>query len=287
MTIYPFKFALGPLEITGYGIMLMVAFLTGGWLVTLELRRRGLAEDYAADMVAAAVIGGVIGAKLWYVALTRDPGALLSRGGLVWYGGFLGGTAAVILNGWRLRVPLRWTMQLVAPALAAAYALGRVGCFLVNDDYGRPSSLPWAVKFPQGLPPSTAGNMQHLFGIPVPAGTDPSTVLAVHPTQLYEVALMLGAFFVLWVWRKRDRPVGWLFGLYLVLAGVERFLVEFLRAKDDRFLGPFTIAQATSVCLVAVGAYLLTAWKDQPDPEPGEYLKGGKEMLASKTSTAA
>jgi len=287
MTIYPFKFALGPLEITGYGIMLMVAFLTGGWLVTLELRRRGLAEDYAADMVAAAVIGGVIGAKLWYVALTRDPGALLSRGGLVWYGGFLGGTAAVILNGWRLRVPLRWTMQLVAPALAAAYALGRVGCFLVNDDYGRPSSVPWAVKFPQGLPPSTAGNMQHLFGIPVPAGTDPSTVLAVHPTQLYEVALMLGAFFVLWVWRRRDRPVGWLFGLYLVLAGVERFLVEFLRAKDDRFLGPFTIAQATSVCLVAVGAYLLTAWKDEPDPEPGEYLKGGKEMLASKTSTAA
>ena len=287
MTIYPFKFALGPLEITGYGIMLMVAFLTGGWLVTLELRRRGLAEDFAADMVAAAVIGGVIGAKLWYVALTRDPGALLSRGGLVWYGGFLGGTAAVILNGWRLRVPLRWTMQLVAPALAAAYALGRVGCFLVNDDYGRPSSVPWAVKFPQGLPPSTAGNMQHLFGIPVPAGTDPSTVLAVHPTQLYEAALMLGAFFVLWVWRKRDRPVGWLFGVYLVLAGVERFLVEFLRAKDDRFLGPFTIAQATSVCLVAVGAYLLTAWKDEPDPEPGEYLKGGKEMLASKTSTAA
>jgi len=287
MTIYPFKFALGPLEITGYGIMLMVAFLTGGWLVTLELRRRGLAEDYAADMVAAAVIGGVIGAKLWYVALTRDPGALLSRGGLVWYGGFLGGTAAVILNGWRLRVPLRWTMQLVAPALAAAYALGRVGCFLVNDDYGRPSSVPWAVKFPQGLPPSTAGNMQHLFGIPVPAGTDPSTVLAVHPTQLYEVALMLGAFFVLWVWRKRDRPMGWLFGVYLVLAGVERFLVEFLRAKDDRFLGPFTIAQATSVCLVAVGAYLLTAWKDEPDPEPDEYLKGGKEMLASKTSTAA
>ena len=64
-------------------------------------------------MVAAAVIGGIIGAKLWYVALTQDPGALFSRGGLVWYGGFIGGTLAVILNGWRLRVPLRWTMQLV------------------------------------------------------------------------------------------------------------------------------------------------------------------------------
>ena len=124
MPIYPLVFHIGPLEITGYGIMMMVAFLMGGWLIALELRRRQLAEDYAADLVAAAVVGGIIGAKLWYVALTRDPGALFSRGGLVWYGGFIGGTAAVVLNGWRLRVPLRWTMQLVAPALAAAYALG-------------------------------------------------------------------------------------------------------------------------------------------------------------------
>src|SRR3954447_14897249 len=93
MTIYPFIIHLGPLEITGYGLMMMVAFLMGGWLVSLELRRQGFAEDYAAEVVAAAVIGGIIGAKLWYVALTRDPGALLSRGGLVWYGGFLGGTA--------------------------------------------------------------------------------------------------------------------------------------------------------------------------------------------------
>ncbi|HET6580003.1 MAG TPA: prolipoprotein diacylglyceryl transferase [Gemmatimonadales bacterium] len=287
MTIYPFKFALGPLEITGYGLMMMVAFLMGGWLIALELRRRGLVEDYAADMVAAAVIGGIIGAKLWYVALTGDPGALLSRGGLVWYGGFIGGALAVILNGWRLRVPLRWTMHLAAPALAAAYALGRVGCFLVNDDYGRPSTLPWAVKFPQGLPPSTAGNMQHLFGIPVPAGIDPATVLAVHPTQLYETALMLGAFMVLWAWRRRGRPIGWLFGLYLVFAGVERFLIEILRAKDDRFLGPFTLAQLTSVILVVIGILLLNAWREGTGPEPGAHLTTGKNLKASKLSTAA
>ena len=143
MTVYPFIIHLGPLEITGYGLMLMVAFLTGGWLIARQLREKNLREDYAADMVAAAVVGGIIGAKLWYVALTRDPGALFSRGGLVWYGGFIGGALAVILNGWRLRVPLRWTMQLAAPALAAAYALGRVGCFLVNDDYGQPTNLPW------------------------------------------------------------------------------------------------------------------------------------------------
>jgi phosphatidylglycerol:prolipoprotein diacylglycerol transferase len=283
VTIYPFKIPLPffPHELTGYGLMMMVAFLTGGWLISLELRRRKLAEDYSADMVAAAVIGGIIGAKLWYVALTGDPGNLFERGGFVWYGGFLGGTAAVIINGWRLRVPLRWTMQLVAPALAAAYALGRVGCFLVNDDYGRPSSLPWAVKFPQGLPPSTAGNLHQLFGIPVPAGIPPSTVLAVHPTQLYETALMLGAFFLLWAWRRRARPVGWLFGAYLIFAGVERFLVEIVRAKDDRLLGPFTLAQLTSVILVGVGAYILTAWRNDPNPAPGPYLAGGKELVVS------
>ena len=289
MTIYPFKVPLPffPHELTGYGLMMMVAFLMAGWLVTLELRRRRLSEDYSADMVAAAVIGGIVGAKLWYVALTRDPGSLFARGGFVWYGGFLGGTAAVMLNGWRLRVPLRWTMQLVAPALAAGYALGRVGCFLVNDDYGRPSTLPWAVKFPQGLPPSTAGNMQALFGITVPPGTDPSTVLAVHPTQLYETALMLGAFFVLWAWRTRPRPVGWLFGVYLVLAGVERFLVEIFSAKDDRLLGPFTLAQLTSVILVAVGAYVLNAWRGDPNPAPGPYLTGGDDVSASRTKTVA
>lgn len=284
MTIYPlvFKIPFFPHEITGYGIMMMVAFLVGGWLVALEMRRRRLSEDYAADMVAAAVIGGIIGAKLWYVALTRDPGNLFYRGGFVWYGGFIGGTIAVILNGWRLRVPLRWTMQLVAPALAAAYALGRVGCFLVNDDYGRPTNVPWAVKFPRGLPPSTAGNLEHLFGVPVPAGTDPATVLAVHPTQLYEVAIMLVAFAILWRLRLNGRPVGWLFGLYLVFAGVERFFVEILRAKDDRFLGPFTLAQLTSVVLVLIGTSLLVAWQRGSGPEPGQYLAHGKIGAVTK-----
>jgi phosphatidylglycerol---prolipoprotein diacylglyceryl transferase len=277
MTIFPFVFQLGPVEITGYGLMMMVAFLMGGWLIAIELKRRGLAEDYAADMVAAAVIGGIVGAKLWYVAVTQDTGALLSRGGLVWYGGFLGGAAAVILNGWRLKVPLRWTMQLGAPALPAAYALGRVGCFLVNDDYGRPTNLPWAVKFPLGLPPSTAASMEQLFGIPVPPGTDPSTVLAVHPTQIYEAIIMLGAFMWLWSLRKSGKPVGWLFGLYLVIAGVERFLIEILRAKDDRFLGPFTLAQLTSVILVGVGVWLVLKLREAPGVEPGTYLTTAKK----------
>jgi phosphatidylglycerol---prolipoprotein diacylglyceryl transferase len=283
MTVYPFIIHLGPLEVTGYGLMLMVAFLMGGWLIARQLRERQLREDYAADIVAAAVIGGIIGAKLWYVALTQDPGALFSRGGLVWYGGFIGGALAVMLNGWRLKVPLRWTMHLTAPALAAAYALGRVGCFLVNDDYGRPTDLPWGMRFPEGLPPSTAGNLNQLFGVPIPSGIDPSTVLAVHPTQLYEVAVMLIAFAVLWSLRRRRYPIGWLFGLYLVFAGVERFLVEFVRAKDDRFLGPFTLAQLTSVIIVLLGVALLAAWRRAPNPEPSVYLETGRKPSLSKS----
>jgi phosphatidylglycerol:prolipoprotein diacylglycerol transferase len=274
MTIYPFIIRLGHLEITGYGIMMMVGFLMGGWLIALELKRRQFHADYSNDIVIGALIGGVVGAKIWYVINSGDYTALLARGGLVWYGGFVGGAAVVAFNGWRLRVPFLWTADLCAPALAAAYGLGRVGCFMVNDDYGRPSTLPWAVKFPQGLPPSTAANMTQLFGIPVPPGTDPSTVLSVHPTQLYEATIMLAVFAVLWRLRLRGKPTGWLFGIYLLFAGTERFLIEILRAKDDRYiLGIFTVAQLVSVALVGLGFAVLTLANRRGRPlEPGPYL---------------
>ncbi|HMV30864.1 MAG TPA: prolipoprotein diacylglyceryl transferase [Myxococcota bacterium] len=271
MNIYPFIIKLGPVELTGYGIMMMVGFLVGGWLIALELRRRGLYEEYASDITVAAVVGGIVGAKLWYWVL--NGGSLFSRGGLVWYGGFVGGFLAVMLNGWRLKVPIRWTFHLCAPALAAAYALGRIGCFIVNDDYGRPTDLPWGVKFPQGLPPSTAQNLQEQFGLTLPPGTDPGAVLAVHPTQLYEVVLMLLAFAVLWRLRLRARPIGWIFGVYLVCAGLERFIIEIFRAKDDRFFGPLTIAQLVSIVLCVGGALILATFRTDDDLSPGPYLK--------------
>jgi phosphatidylglycerol:prolipoprotein diacylglycerol transferase len=271
MSIYPFTIHIGSFVITGFGLMMMFAFLVAGWIMRVQLHERGLNEAYSGDIIVAGVIGGIVGAKLWYVALTRDPGALFTRGGLVWYGGFLGGVIAVLFTGMRHKVPARWTMQLVGPALAAAYAVGRVGCFLIGDDYGGPSTLPWAVKFPEGLPPSTVASLQE-FGVRVPAGLDPGTVLAVHPTQIYETLIMLAVFAYLWSRRNAPGGTGWIFGAYLMFAGAERFLVEILRAKDDRFVGPFTIAQVTSIGVLLAGAIVYAKLKPAAALEPGEYL---------------
>ena len=266
MTIYPFVLQLGPITLTGYGLMMMAAFLMAGWAIQLDLRWRGLNEDYAADIVVAAVVGGLLGAKLWYVVWSRDWESLFRRGGFVWYGGLLGGIGAVLLNGWRLRVPPRYTMELTAAPLALGYALGRVGCFLVNDDYGIPSTLPWAMKFPNGLPPTTVSQLSR-FHVVFPPGTNPLDVVAVHPTQLYETVLMFLAFLWLWRLRTHKHALGWRFGVYLVLAGVERFLIEFVRAKDDRIFGPLSVAQVTSLLAAVAGVAIMVRLRA---PSPAE-----------------
>jgi phosphatidylglycerol---prolipoprotein diacylglyceryl transferase len=261
--MYPVLFRIGGLTITSFGAMMALSFLVGGWLASRELRRAGHDPEIAWDLVLYAALSGVLGSKLYYLVLNwsdtaADPvGALTSRSGLVWYGGFILAAAVVA---WRVR---RWGLSvlhagdLVAPALAVGYAIGRLGCFLVGDDYGRPTAVPWAVAFPRGAPPSTAENLRGLFGIPIPAGIPGDTVLTVHPTQLYEVAMALLIFALLWRLRRAPRPAGTLFALYLALAGVERFIVEIFRAKDDRFIGPLTVAQLLSLALVGAGLLLL------------------------------
>jgi len=289
---------LGPVSLTGYGVMMMVAFLMAGWAIQLDLRQRGLGEDYAADIVIAAVIGGLVGAKLWYVVASRDWEALFRRGGFVWYGGFLGGVAGVLLNGWRLRVPPRYTMELTAAALPLGYALGRVGCFLVNDDYGIPTTLPWGMTFPSGLPPTSVRDLMHLHvsfpdtslaGLmklhatipPVfPQGADSLSLvfLPVHPTQIYETVLMFLVFLVLWRLRTHRHALGWRFGVYLTLAGVERFLIEIVRAKDDRIFGPVSVAQVTSLLVVLAGVVVmvkLSAPDTVPVPVPARLARAG------------
>lgn len=278
MTVYPLVFHVGPLSVTGFGIMMMLAFIFAGWAMQLDLRRRGLDEEFAADVVIGGVVGGLIGAKLWYVALTGE--SLFSRGGFVWYGGFIGGVLGVVLNGWRRRVPIAFTAELVAPALALGYAIGRVGCFLVGDDYGVPTTVPWGVKFPYGLPPTTVANLTQ-FHVAFAPGTSPSEVVAVHPTQVYETALMLLATAWLWKQRAHSHKAGWLFGCYLIVAGLERLAIEFLRAKDDRLLGGFTIAQLASVGLVVIGVFLVGKLRGP------SAVSGQPSVLARKSSVSA
>ncbi|MFQ5704149.1 MAG: prolipoprotein diacylglyceryl transferase [Gemmatimonadales bacterium] len=282
MTLYPLVIHIGPLTITGFGIMMMVGFLMAGWVIQIALRERGLSERYAEQIIIAGVVGGILGAKIWYVALYHDTAQFFSRGGLVWYGGFILATAVIVLNGVRLGVPMRLTTDLAVPGLALGHALGRVGCFLIQDDYGIPTSLPWGVKFPEGSPPTTAVNLQR-WGIEVPENALPTDVLAVHPTQLYEVLALMLIFWLLWRFRHNDHATGWLTGLYLVASGIERFLVEFIRAKDDRLLAGFTLAQLASVVAVAVGFVLLAVWHQKTDADVPTTAKILSEDLATET----
>lgn len=268
MTVYPFLIHFGRFTITGYGIMMMFAFLVAGWVYAKEVARAGLDTAIAWDTVVFAVLGGLLGGKLYYAALVGDPRALFSRGGLVWYGGFAGGLIAVFGYMWWKRLPIRRLLDLISPAMVVGYLLGRVGCFLVGDDYGIPTSVPWGMAFPRGSPPSTAAVLEQQFHVTLPPGTPAEQVLAVHPTQLYEVALMFAIFLVLWRVREHQHGAGWLFGLYLMLSTTERFLVEFLRAKDDRFFAPFTLAQVLSVAVVLIGGWMMRRY-GRPESAPG------------------
>ncbi|MDP2957439.1 MAG: prolipoprotein diacylglyceryl transferase [Longimicrobiales bacterium] len=252
---------LGGEPITTFGVFMLFSFLTAGYVLRSELGRKGHDPEKAWDMVFMAVIGGILGAKIYYILLNfdrlvADPMPLiLARGGLVWYGGF---TLASILVLWEVRrskLPMLGAMDASAPALALAYAVGRVGCFLVGDDWGRPTGSWVGIRFPQGAPPTSVDVLERDFGITVdPALVEKfGQVVPVHPTQLYEVAISTLIFLFLWRIRKQDRRAGWLFMVWLALAGAERFAVEFFRAKDDRFFGALTLAQVISMAIVAGG----------------------------------
>jgi phosphatidylglycerol:prolipoprotein diacylglycerol transferase len=252
----------GQFTITSFGALMALAFLTGYTVIRLELKRHDKDPNLAADILLGALIGGILGAKLYYMLLywdrtAADPiRAILARGGLVWYGGFIGGFLGVVYVLTRRKVSVAFGADLCAPALALAYAVGRIGCFLVGDDYGRPTESWVGIAFPRGIPPTTAGNMREL-GASVEAGLPDDALLTVHPTQLYETGLSLVIFFILWKLRHRPAQAGWLFAVWLTLAGAERLFVEVFRAKDDRFFGPFTLAQVLSVILIGVGVYLV------------------------------
>jgi phosphatidylglycerol---prolipoprotein diacylglyceryl transferase len=232
---------LGPLTLQSFGLMLGLGFVVAGVFAQRHLKELGRPGDWAYEMVFAAIIGGIAGARLWSVVENWDEasddllGSLFSGAGLVFYGGLLGGAIAVL--GWA-----RWrrvldldTVDVAAVPLAAAYAIGRIGCQLAGDgDYGKPWDGPWAMAYPDGTVPTTE---------------------QVHPTPVYETLTMGLVAWFLWRRRHSMRPGG-LFALYLVLAGTERFLVEFLR-RNDRIVAGLTLPQLIALAIIATGAIWL------------------------------
>ncbi|HEY5440150.1 MAG TPA: prolipoprotein diacylglyceryl transferase [Gemmatimonadaceae bacterium] len=256
---HPFAYSYGPVGFTGFGLAVLLAFLVGQAVAQHELARRGHDPEPVSDMVFAAVIGGLLGAKLYYVIVLGHWNAMFERGGFVYWGGLIGGTLAVMAVVAKKRFGTWRMLDVGGIACAAAYAVGRTGCWAVGDDYGRPWKGFLAVAFPDGAPPSTAGVMAHEFGLMVPDGVSPNAVLSVYPTQLYEVVLGFIMFLVLWRMRDHKHAQGWLFGVYMVFAGLERFVIEFFRAKDDRLLVGLTYAQGIALVFVALGVVVMIA----------------------------
>lgn len=256
--MFPVLFRIGGFTVTSFGVMIALSFVAGGWIMGKELKRLGQDPEHAWDLCGWAAISGILGAKIYYLLLNwrltvAEPGQMIfSRSGLVWYGGFILASLTVLWRLRRLKLPIPTFADASGLTVALGYAVGRIGCFLVGDDYGGPTDKPWGVAFPQGAPPSTAGNLR-AFGVHVPANVPDSTVMTVHPTQLYETGMSLAIFFVLWRLRRRFTVPGSLWFAWMALAGVERFIVEIFRAKDDRFLGGLTVAQLISLLIAAIG----------------------------------
>lgn len=239
----PVLFKIGPFTVGSYGVMMAVAFLTCLFLLRRELQKNNFTGEWAYSIVFAAAVGGIVGARLYYIiehfeAFVQDPlDMIFSGGGLTWYGGFIGGLIAVVWTIHRLPAPSLVLADLIAPLLLLGYGIGRIGCFLSGDgDYGPPSDLPWAMSFPNGIVP---------------------TDVPVHPTPIYET-LMAGILFaILWKVRNQKHPSGLMVSGMLIAYGIERFIAEFWRLTPHVW-GWLTTAQFFSILSIIAG--LIWGW---------------------------
>jgi len=269
---------LGPLTIPTFGLMVATGMLVAAYVLQADFnRRRGQLQKYASSKnarqelandegfltIGIAGLAGLVGARLYHVLespreLLADPSVLISRFGFAWFGGFLGGFLALAILARRFRIPLLEFLDLCSPAAAVGYAIGRIGCLLSGDgDYGMPTTLPWGMSFPNGVVP---------------------TIERVHPTPLYEffIWLLIGAY----LWHMGTKALrgpkakGEIFCNYLILTGVARFLIEFIRINPRSFFG-LSNAQAASLVSILAGAVLLWRIKNQfQAPKKGASHRG-------------
>ena len=234
----PVLIDLGAVELQSYGVSKALAVLVGGWLLKRELVRRGRPADAGFAIALAALVGGFLGAKLYYLIEASGDGLSMhdfGGSGFTWYGGLIGGALAAVFAARRYGIAAGPIAGMAAIPLAVAYGIGRLGCLLAGDGtYGTPSDLPWAMAFPNGTVPTTE---------------------QVHPAPIYEALAVFVIAAVLWRLRDRLSPVA-LFGVFAVLFGGERLLVEFVRLNDEIIAG-LTAPQLWSLALMALGASLL------------------------------
>lgn len=229
------------LPLKTFGLMFALGFLAAGALIARRLKEQDQPVDWAYELIFAGLAGGIVGSRLAWILQNWDKasddllGTIFSGSGLVWYGGAIGGAIAVCAWAWGRGLLGIGLLDLCAPALALGYAIGRIGCQLSGDgDYGRPTDLPWGMSYPDGVV---------------------ATNVDVHPTPIYETFAMGMLALVLWRMRDHVRP-GVAFATYLFAAGLERFLVEFIRRNDDVLLG-LTTAQLESLTMMVAGAVWL------------------------------
>ena len=262
--MYPELFKIGPFTVYSFGLMLGIAFIVSSYFLTKEIERRGLDPEIATQITLLAIVFGIVGSKLldlienWNLFISNPIGMAFSPGGLTFYGGLILAIIAIWIYVRRKKIPFLVIADATSPSLALAYGIGRIGCHLAGDgDYGIPTTLPWGTNYQNGtVPPSVAFNspgvLKHFPWIAekFPNGVPNSTPL--QPTPIYEFIMMLIVFLILWKLRKKSWMDGKLFMLYLVFAGAERFIIEFIRL-NPRLLWGLSEAQLISIPMMIFG----------------------------------
>ena len=288
--MYPVLFHLGPITLYSFGLMMAVAFLTANYFFTKELARRGLDVKIAGQITIIALVGGVAGSKLFSVFenwqdFARDPmGQLFSPAGLTFYGGFIVVTIWIYVYIKRKKLNFKLFADMIMPTLLLAYGIGRIGCQLAGDgDYGIPSNLPWAMSYPQGtakpsvtlidyfkVHPAERAAMHYDSLTAITVGRDQlgqrisafDEVAKVHPAPVYETLFCILAFVIIWNVRKRfDGNIGSVFAITLLVMGVERLLIEFIRINP--LYWSLSMAQWISIAMIVVGTAMLLRPKPQ------------------------
>lgn len=254
-TMHPILFTIGDTPVSSFSVMVLLAFLVAYFVGESELKRKGLNGNLADLLLVACVIGGLGGAKILFLFQNvnlrdffSDPVRYLASG-FTFFGGLIGAIILMWLVTQMKRVRFLTVADAAAPALIIAYAVGRIGCLLVGDDYGVPSSLPWAISFPDGAPP---------------------TYYTVHPTQLYDTISMTIVFIILWSVRRKSFPAGWMTAVTFIILGTQRFLIEFIRETSPSFIPGISQAQLISVFFVVLGLIILYKIKQRSEEKESQ-----------------